>query len=278
MSKRVVVVVLAVLVLAPAAWGGVVFTSVTKVEGGKVAEQRSNTVNGWVDGDLARFEFTQSGNPMMAEGTYLITTDGGKEVFLVNPKGKSFSRFDVEGMMQFATSAMKVVNMKFSDPRIEKLGQAPNGLVAGVPTIHYQYRTSYTVSMGFMGMKKSTRIVTEEEIWSAPKLLEAALGIWLRKSPPKLGDDNLDNLLRAEMEKIEGFPLKRKIVRTSTDEKGNVEVTTTLMEVTSLEMTSVSASLFEIPPDYKEITPSPDAEDDKEGENPFLKMLGGKKK
>lgn len=277
MSKRAVVVVLAVLALAPAAWGGVVFTSVTKVEGGKGAEQQSSTVKGWVDGELARIEFTQSGNPMMAKGTYLITTDGGKEVFLVNPKEKTYSKFDVEGMMQFAGGAMKMMNMKFSEPKVEKLGQAPNGLVAGLPTIHYQYRTSYTMSMNFMGMKRSTRIVNEEEIWSAPKLIEAALGIWLRKSPPKLGDDSLDNLLRAEMGKIEGFPLKRKIVQTSTDEKGKAEVTTTLMEVTSLEMTSVSASMFEIPADFKETSLFPGAEGGKEGENPFLKMMGGKK-
>lgn len=277
MSKRAAVLVLAIVALAPAAWGGVVFTSVTKVEGGKGAAQQNSTVKGWVDGDLARIEFSESGNPMMAKGTYLITTDGGKEVFLVNPKEKTYSKFDVEGMMQFASSAMSAMNMKFSDPKVEKLGQAPNGLVAGLPTIHYQFRTSYTMSMSFMGMKRSTRIVKEEEVWSAPKLIEAALGIWLRKNPPKLGDDNLDNLMRAEMGKIEGFPLKRKIVQTSTDEKGKAEVTTTLTEVTSLEMSSVSASMFEIPADYKETSVFPGGEGGKEGDNPFLKMMGGKK-
>lgn len=276
MSKKAVVVV-ALLALAPAAWGGVVFTAVTKAEGGKGTEQQAGTVKGWVDGELARFEFVESGNPFMAKGTFLITTDGGKEVFLVNPERKTYSKFDVDGMMQFAGSAMSAMSVKFSDPKVEKLGEAPDGLVAGLPTIHYQFRTTYTMSMSFMGIKKSTRIVKDEEIWSAPKLVEAALGVWLRKAPPKLGDDNLDNLMRAEMSKIEGFPLKRKIVQTSTDEKGKSEVTTILTEVTSLEMGAVSASMFEIPADYKETSLFPGAEGGKDGDNPFLKVMGGKK-
>lgn len=277
MGKKAAVAIVAVLVAAQAAWAGVVFTAVTKAEGGKGAEQQNSTVKGWVDGDLARIEFVESGSPYMANGTYLITTDGGKEVFLVNPKEKTYSRFDVEGAMQFAGGAMKMMNIKFTDPKVERLGQAPDGLVAGLPTIHYQFRTTYTMSMGFMGMKKSTRIVKEEDVWSAPKLVEAALGIWLRKSPPKMGDDNFDNLMRAEMSKIEGFPLKRKIVQTSTDEKGKSEVTTILTEVTSLEMVPVSAGLFEIPADYKETSLFPGAEGGEASENPFLKMMGGKK-
>lgn len=277
MDRRTVVVAGVVLALAQAAWAGVVFTSVTKVEGGKGAAQQNSTVKGWVDGDLARIEFVESGNPMTAKGTYLISTDGGKEVYLVNPKEKTYSKFDVEGMLQFASSAMSAMNIKYSDPKVERLEQTPDGLVAGLPTIHYKFRTTYTMSMNFMGIKKSTKIVSEEEVWSTPKLLEAALGIWLRKAPPKVGDENLDNLFRAEMGKIEGFPLKRKVVQTSTDEKGKTESSTTLMEVTSLELAPVSASLFEIPADYKETSLFPAGEGGKEGENPFLKLMGGKK-
>jgi hypothetical protein len=134
-----------------------------------------------------------------------------------------------------------------------------------------------------MGMKSSNKIVQEEEIWSAPRLVEMALGIWLRKTPPKFGDPSLDNLVKAEMEKIQGFPLKRQSVQTSTDGKGKTEVTKTTMEVTSLEIAVVSAGTFEIPSGYKETSllggMGGEGKDgkDKDGENPFAKMMGGKK-
>lgn len=278
MNKRIVAVAVLVLALAPAAWAGMVFTSVTKMEGGKGTPAQANTVKGYVDGELARIEFQDSNNPIMEKGTYLITTDGGKEVYLVNPKKKTYSKLDVEGMMGFAGGAMKMMNMKFSDPKVEKLGEGPGAIVAGMPTIHYTFRTTYSMSMSFMGMKKATRIVQEEEIWSAPKLVEAALGIWLRKSPPKFGDENLDKLVRAEMDKVEGFPLKRKTVQTTTDEKGRSETTTTMMEVTSLEVTSVPGSLFEIPSGYQEAPLlMPGMEGGEGEENPFAKLMGGKK-
>lgn len=278
MNRRVAIVAVLTLTLASGAWAGMIFTSTTTAEGGKGAEAQASKVKGWTDGDRAKVEFLSSGNPIMPAGSYLISKDGGKAVFLVNPKEKTFSKFDMEGMMQMAGGAMKMMNMKFSDPVVEKLGEEPNGLVANLPTIHYRYRTSYSMSMSFMGMKSSSKVVREEEIWSAPKLVEMALGIWLRKAPPKFGDPSLDNLVKAEMEKIQGFPLKRTTVQTSTNEKGKTEVTRTTMEVTSLEMAVVPASTFEIPAGYTETDLLGGmGGEGKDGENPFAKMMGGKK-
>jgi hypothetical protein len=278
MSKRVAIVAVLTLTLASGAWAGMVFTSTTTVEGGKGAQQQASKVKGWADGDRGKVEFIESGNPMLAVGNFLITRDGGKEVFLVNPKDKTYAKWDMEGMMQMAGGAMKMMNMKFSDPVVEKLGEELDGLVANVPTIHYRFRTSYSMSMNFMGMKSSSKVVKEEEIWSAPKLVEMALGIWFRKTPPKFGDPSLDNLVKAEMDKIQGYPLKRVWVQTSVNEKGKTEVTKMTMETTSLEMALVPASTFEIPAGYTETNlfggKGGEGED---GENPFAKMMGGKK-
>lgn len=278
MIQRVAFVTVLILTLASGAWAGMVFTSTTTVEGGKGAEQQASKVKGWADGDRGKVEFIESGNPIMPAGSYLISKDGGKAVFLVNPKEKTYAKFDMEGMMQMAGGAMKMMNMKFSDPVVEKLGEELNGLVANLPTIHYRFRTSYSMSMNFMGMKSSTKVVKEEEIWSAPRLVEMALGIWFRKTPPKFGDPSLDNLVKAEMETIQGYPLKRVSVQTSTNEKGKTEVTKMTMETTSLEMALVPASTFEIPAGYTETDLfGGKGGEGKDGENPFAKMMGGKK-
>jgi hypothetical protein len=268
--------VVAVFVLVAAqSFAGVVFVAKTTAEGGKAAEQQNSVAKTWVNGDNGKVLFEEGSNPMMGKGTYLITKDGGTSMFLVNPKDQTYMKWDFDSIMGMAGGAMKMMNMTFTDPKVESLGSEPDGVVAGIPTVHYRFRTTYTMSMSFMMMKKTSRVVKEEEIWAAPKLVEAALGIWLRKAPPKTGNEQLDALVKAEMGKVQGFPLKRKTVTTSTDEKGKVETNTVTMEVSELQVMAVPNSTFEIPSDYKE-TSLLGAEGDES--NPMARMMGGKKK
>ena len=279
MRKLGTVVALVLFLTAASSFAGVVFTAKTTSEGGRAAQMQASVVKGWTSGDKAKVEFEESGNKMMATGSYMITKDGGKAIFMVNPKEKTFSRWDMDQMMGFAGGAMKMLNMTISDPRVENLGEEDGGMVVGVPTTRYRFRTSYTMSMSIMGMHKTTKIVDEQEIWATSKLAEAALGIWLRKTPPKFGDEGLDKLVRAEMGKVQGFPLKRKSVRTSTDEKGKTEVLTTVMEVTELQMAPVPGSTFEIPSDFRETSMMGQGEGEgsqQGGDNPLLKMLNKK--
>jgi len=278
MRKLSVLGVVVLLVFAAHSFAGVYYVAQTTAEGGKSAEKQNMVVKAWASGDGGKVVFEESENPMMGKGTYIITKDGGKTMFLVDPKEKTYMKWDLDSMMGLLGGAMKMMNLKFTDPKVEFLGEEPGGLVAGIPTTRYSYRTSYAMSMSFMMMKKNSRVMKDEEIWAATKLADAALGIWLRKAPPKTGNEDMDKLIKAEMGKVQGFPLKRKTVTTSTDEKGNKEVTTITMEVTELQMVPVPDSTFEIPSDYKETSLAGTGEgDNSEESNPLLKMLGQKK-
>jgi len=278
MRKLSVLGVVVLLVFAAHSFAGVYYVAQTTAEGGKSAKQQNMIVKAWASGDSGKVVFEESENPMMGKGTYIITKDGGKTMFLVDPKEKTYMKWDLDSMMGLLGGAMKMMNLKFTDPKVEFLGEEPGGLVAGIPTTRYSYRTSYAMSMSFMMMKKNSRVMKDEEIWAATKLADAALGIWLRKAPPKTGNEDMDKLIKAEMGKVQGFPLKRKTVTTSTDEKGNKEVTTITMEVTELQMVPVPDSTFEIPSDYKETSLAGTGEgDNSEESNPLLKMLGPKK-
>ncbi|MCJ7440056.1 MAG: DUF4412 domain-containing protein [Thermoanaerobaculaceae bacterium] len=278
MRRLSVLGVVALLVFAAHSFAGVYYVAQTTAEGGKGAEQQNMIVKAWASGDSGKVVFEESKNPMMGKGTYIITKDGGKTMFLVDPKEKTYMKWDLDSMMGLLGGAMKMMNLKFTDPKVEALGEEPDGLVAGVPTVHYRFRTTYAMSMSFMMMKKNSKVVKDEEIWAATKLADAALGIWLRKAPPKTGNEDMDKLIKAEMGKVQGFPLKRKTVTTSTDEKDKKEVTTITMEVTELQMVPVPDSTFEIPSDYKE-TSLAGTDEGEQGEesNPLLKMLGPKK-
>lgn len=278
MRKLSVLGVVVLLVFAAHSFAGVYYVAQTTAEGGKSAKQQNMIVKAWASGDSGKVVFEESENPMMGKGTYIITKDGGKTMFLVDPKEKTYMKWDLDSMMGLLGGAMKMMNLKFTDPKVEALGEEPDGLVAGVPTVHYRFRTTYAMSMSFMMMKKNSRVVKDEEIWAATKLADAALGIWLRKAPPKTGNEDMDKLIKAEMGKVQGFPLKRKTVTTSTDEKDKKEVTTITMEVTELQMVPVPDSTFEIPSDYKETSLAGTGEGEQgEESNPLLKMLGPKK-
>lgn len=278
MRKLSVLGVVVLLVFAAHSFAGVYYVARTTAEGGKSAEKQNMVVKAWASGDSGKVVFEESKNPMMGKGTYIITKDGGKTMFLVDPKEKTYMKWDLDSMMGLLGGAMKMMNLKFTDPKVEALGEEPDGLVAGVPTVHYRFRTTYAMSMSFMMMKKNSKVVKDEEIWAATKLADAALGIWLRKAPPKTGNEDMDKLIKAEMGKVQGFPLKRKTVTTSTDEKDKKEVTTITIEVTELQMVPVPDSTFEIPSDYKE-TSLAGTDEGEQGEesNPLLKMLGPKK-
>jgi len=278
MRKLSVLGVVVLLVFAAHSFAGVYYVAQTTAEGGKSAKQQNMIVKAWASGDSGKVVFEESENPMMGKGTYIITKDGGKTMFLVDPKEKTYMKWDLDSMMGLLGGAMKMMNLKFTDPKVEALGEEPDGLVAGVPTVHYRFRTTYAMSMSFMMMKTNSRVVKEEEIWAATKLADVALGIWLRKAPPKTGNEDMDKLIQAEMSKVKGFPLKRKTMTTSTDEKDKKEVTTITMEVTELQMVPVPDSTFEIPSDYKETSLAGTGEGEQgEESNPLLKMLGPKK-
>jgi hypothetical protein len=262
---------------------GLHYEAVTRVEGKQAQGMGDMMVKAWVSGDNARIEFAESKNPMMGKGTYLMTHDGGTTVYLVNPKDKTYAVWDMAGMTKFAGGAMGMVNMKISEPTVEKLLEEAGGSMLGYPTTHYKYRTSYTMSMSVLGMKSQTKTVQEDDTWSTTALPEGALGVWLRSEPPSFGNEELDALVKAEMGKVHGIPLKKITVTTSTDSKGKKsEASTMTMEVTKIESVDVPAETFVIPAEYQETSLFPAGmEESKEteekseqpSESPFKKML-----
>ena len=242
------VVVAAMPLVCAAGWE---FTSVTTGDGAQ-SNMMNMVVKGWTDGDRARMEFTSSGNPAMQAGTYLITKDAGATMYMVNPQDKSYATWDMAAMMGMAGGAMKMMGMKYTQPKIEKLLEEDGGKVAGFSTKHYRFRTSYATEMKFLGRKMSTATTEEQDIWATTKLSDAGMRVWLKNRDFKTGNEEFDALVKAQMDKVEGFPLKNVSVHTTKDAKGVEQTTRTTMEVTQIREAKPSAALFEIPAGYTE--------------------------
>ena len=234
------------------------------------AQQRSSDIQaeGWIAGDKAKVAFTDSTspNPMTKKGTYLVTKDAGQTLYLVTPEEKSYAKLDLRALMGAVGSIMNgvgpLLKIQFSEPKVEKLADEDGGTVAGVPTHHTKYRTSYTMTMRVIGFGSTSDVVTEQEFWTTTKLPDQGLGVWLRAEPLRTGNAEFDRMLSAEQYKIQGYPMKSVAVTTTTDKKkGRSTTSTSTMEVTQLDAgASVPASAFEIPAGYQETQMLPTGE------------------
>jgi len=282
MNRRVMVCASALMLTAGVVFGGVQFTSVTRSEG---PQATTLTVRGWAEGNSARVEFVEGTLPMASKDGYMITRDGGQTLFLVNPEEKTYARFDLDAMLGTLGSVMQsigpLVKIEFKDPKVEQLGSGPGEVLLGMPTTHLRFRTSYAMEMRIFGRRTAQSIVNDEEVWVTTGLGDMGLRAWLRKGPPKTGDPEFDKLIAAQWQMYEGFPLKTVTVATTTDDKGKSQTTRTVMEVTSLEVTSIPDSTFVIPAGYTETQLVPMAEgqqgEGEAGENPLSRLFGGRK-
>jgi hypothetical protein len=224
---------------------------------------------------------------MAQAGTYILSKDGGKTIYLVNPQDKTYAEWSLQGMLGAVGAIMNgmgpLLKVQFADLKSTKLGEDDGGTLVGLPTRHYKYRTTYTMTVKVLGMGNTADVVSDQDVWTTTKLTDAGLGVWLRAEPQRTGNAEFDKLIAAESGHFQGFPLKVISTSTSTSKKGDKTTTTrSTMEVTTLDANaSIPAATFEIPAGYKEtqITPTKEGEqgNQKEEEGGLRGLLKRKK-
>jgi hypothetical protein len=253
MRKAIGFIVAALALVASPSAAGVYYKAVTAVEGQQGVGD--TTVQAWIEGEKARIEFVESGNPLTPAGAYLLTQDGGRTILLVNPEQKTYAEWDLAAMAGVAGSVMKgmgpLLKFEVSQPRVEKLADEDGGSLLGLPVRHFRYRTSYTMKVKVFGMGQESSVVSEQDIWTTRQLEDVALGVWLLKEPPSFGNEQLDALVAAETSKIDGLPLKQTTVQTTTSKRGQT-TTRTHMEVKELRQGNPPAGSFQLPAGYRE--------------------------
>lgn len=276
-KKLALVLVLPLLLgLASQAWAGIYYRAVTTTEG----QRGQTTVQAWIDGGQAKIEFEDSANPTMPKGTYLLTTDGGRTLYLVNPKEKTYSRFDLEAMMGAVNEIMESTGGMFSfdieNPEVTKLAEDAGPSILGLSTRHYRYRTSYDMSMKVMGMKRVNSIEMLQDVWTTDAVSAEALGVWMRPLRP-IGNDGMDELIRQQMKTVQGFPLRSVVETTTTGQKGKRSNTTkseTLVQELD-DSRSIPAGTFDIPADYQETDMMEGMAAQDQGQDDDKKQRGG---
>lgn len=257
------------LFFAPAASAGHYYESVTQnnMAGNKKSDVQK--VKAWVEGDGARVEFVSGEkNGLFADGNYLVTTDAGDNIYLVNPADETYARFNLDEMMATVGQMMNMleeagdmVKIEITDTKSEKILEEPGGSILGHATTHYRYESGYTMIMSVMSMKRQNRNDTVMDIWSTDALDARGFGVWLRPDRQmKTGNEGLDEMMAQQFGQIQGFPLKMVMETTMANKKGKGKTSTTTMEVTVLREESVPDSRFTWPDHYTETEVLPDVE------------------
>jgi hypothetical protein len=278
--RRTLITALSILLLTLAALpaaAGIQYKAVTTSQG---EGGRSQTVvEGWVDGGKAKVVFSEAGTPGLRDGEYILTQDGGKTLYLVNPKEKTYAEWDLDAMLQMMGSMMQsvqpLINLEIDNVKVEPLGESAGPAMHGLSTTHRKYRTEYDMRIRVLGMKRANHVENVNEAWTTEEMNDAGLGIWLRNAPTT-GFEDVDKLIKAEMSQAKGFPLKTTTTSTTTNKKGKSSTSTTTMEVTELDRNaSIPAATFEIPEGYtRSESTLPAQGEGEEGGNPFGKLFG----
>jgi hypothetical protein len=270
MARRLIVAAALLTLTTAPAFAAIHYKSTTHTESAQARGNRDIQAEGWVAADKARIEFHSSSDPIMKQGNYLLTKDGGKTIYLVNPEDKTYAAWDLEAMLGMVGGIMNgmgpMLKIQMENPKVEKTLDEDGGTLLGMPTRHLRFHTTYTMTVKVFGMGNSSDVVMDQDVWTTQKLPDVALGVWLRANPPRTGNDELDKLVRAEAGKIQGIPLKNITVSTSTEKKkGTKTVTRTSMEVTQLDTAATApAGSFELPAGYKETQIVPTAQGQQE--------------
>ncbi len=283
--KRTFLMVISLLLVVGSATAGMRYEAVTKILNEKGKTDQQMVVESWVDGERSRIQFRELRKAPVPDDAYLVTTDGGQTMILVNPKEQTYMRWDLDLLFQslgsMADTTGGMVELSFTDTSAEYLGAEAGGQLLGRDTVKHRMKSAFTMDMKVFGMKQRTTVRSETEAWATTELADAGFGAWLRKTPPSTGDAGLDELIRVNAQKVEGVVLKSVTRSVTVDGKGKERPSTTVMEVTTIEAVEVSDAMFAVPDGYREVQmPTLDQLQGGQGERPqglggLLKGLGG---
>jgi len=210
----------------------------------------SSTAQGYADGAKFRLE-PQEDNP---QGGYVISVDGGRTIYVVNPARQEYGRADMQTLMAKVMEKLKALNkqttLQVESPKVETVLTEPGETLDGHPTRHYKLRISY--SMHFLKTDLRRSYVEYQDLWMASDIEQKGASNFLISFRPT-GDARIDGAWERELAQIPGFPLRQVTLRTEVNEEGNSSVLRISREITKVRTGTLPTSLFVLPTGYKEV-------------------------
>jgi hypothetical protein len=231
------------------------WTSTSTARGAQPTEMRVR-----IAGQLARIDYVRAPQGMK-RGSYIILDAEQGLMTMVSPSDKTAMLLPVGGLtsMLGAMGAQGLVKMDVSDVSVSVQDLGSGELILGHPTHRHLLKQSMTTSVSIMGMKRTSRSVTDTEMWIATDIPAAQIRVFEEfgrnfaqsSGIGALGGEGLQQLQAELQSKVpRGFPLKQ-VATTVTDPDGKATTSTTTTEVKEFQQASIDEAIFVVPADYK---------------------------
>lgn len=205
-----------------------------------------------VDGESSRIDFV--GGTIYPPGTYVVSTDGSRRLFFVDPTNKWYTEVNTSTFASaLGASTIKISNVQ---KKLETLQDRP--IIAGQPTEHTRLVLTYDISVTIRSIPLRQHVRTEIDTWSTPKFTNAGASAFT--SALRTGNPEIDNVLEAETTRMPGFPMRQIVTTRTTPDlpagRSELQVPRTKtivreMWVTSIRETNALASAFTVPASYR---------------------------
>jgi hypothetical protein len=216
-----------------------------------VTPTRDLTGRATIDGARSRVDFL--GGNLYPPGTYMITTDGARRLFFVDPSNKWYTEVNTSGVATaLAASDIKIANVK-SEAETRKDTQK----IAGIDAKHQHLDLSFDITRTIQGIPVRQHAQVDIDSWTTDKFENAQAT--LISEVIQTGNPQIDEILSAESKKITGFPLRRTVAIHMTSDlavKSELKMPratsmTRETQVTSIREANPDAMLFVVPITYK---------------------------
>lgn len=200
-------------------------------------------------------EYNAMGNALWGPGSFLLTTDGGKSIVIVNAPARAYFDWNINESLPLFGALVGAIQQgtstSFSAPVVKGPALIGTEVVAGVETKHYRYESGFVSTSRILGMNIQVSSSSEQELWVTDQVEGEALSVYLKKDPPLTGNPQIDRLLTAELENLPGWPLKAIQINRTSSGPGSGSVTCAKQWVTSVKREEAPASTFTIPEGYE---------------------------
>jgi hypothetical protein len=199
-------------------------------------------------------------SPMRKAGSVMLMHGADRKMFNLDPAKKEYWEIDLAKMQSQLSAMLKSMpglEMKFSDMKSDVKDLGDGESVLGHPTRHFQMTTSMTMNALMLTDTMSVSMESSSETWFAKDLptedytmaADTSMLTQFRDLIPGINAGKFREQL-AKLPKL--VPLKS--VNTTSSYFGPIDMTFKVTQLaTKVEKTTVPASTFEIPADYKKV-------------------------
>lgn len=204
-----------------------------------------------IDGARSRIDYV--GGNTYPPGTYVVSTDGARRLYFVDPEKQSYTEFNTSGIpTALATNNLKIENFT------AKVETSPERtMIAGVETSHHRITMEYDLTLTVQSIALKQHVKTDIQKWTTDRFPEIDQAFFA--DPFVTGNEALDKLIETEMAKAPGFPMREIItVRTSYDvpirrkvATPNTRTMTRETMITAIGEAKSQASMFVVPANFR---------------------------